>query len=342
MRVLAVGGRQKRNAIGQPEWKFFQCGVITEIDLDTGAMRVMREYVSPSSAVPEDSPSIVFKAGTQVGDRLHVCTQTELLTFRLPDVEPVGYVSLPCFNDVHHVRPRHDGTFLVANTGLDNVLHLDAHGAILREWPVLPPHQQKQFDPAVDYRKWPTTKPHLSHPNYVFELDGRIWATRFEQRDAVCVEDTTQCIPIKLERPHDGIEFEGELYFTTVDGHLVMVDVATRSMSRAYDLARLTRAHLPLGWCRGIHVLSRTDVLVAFSQLRPIRVVDNLRWMVHKLLGKETRSLPTRIARFDLARGRCTAEWNVETVGMNAIFSIHPCVESLPPGRDAAARAAYP
>jgi len=55
-----------------------------------------------------------------------------------------------------------------------------------------------------------------------------------------------------------------------------------------------------------------------------MRWVDNLRWMVHRLRGNETRSLPTRIARYDLERGACIAEWELESVGMNTIFSLHP------------------
>jgi hypothetical protein len=324
MRLLCVGGRQKRNAVSLDESQHFEAAVLAEVDTARDSVRLVHEYVSPREAAPDASPSFVFKAATRVGDELYVCTQTEVLIYALPGLQLAGYVSLPRFNDVHHVRPRADGTLLVASTGLDAIVHVDREGRILGEHPVLPPDRRKSFDPAVDWRKVSTTKPHASHPNYVFELDGRIWATRFEQRDAVCVEDLGQTIPIGLERPHDGIEFDGELYFSTVDGHLVMVDASTRKVSRAYDLRVLARRSLPLGWCRGIHVFSRYDVLVGFTRLRPIRIVDHLRWMAHKLVGEETRSLPTRIARFDLARGVCTAEWNLEGAGMNAVFSIHP------------------
>jgi hypothetical protein len=323
-RILAVGGRQKRDAIGQDESKHYECAVMAEVDCETGAVKLLHEYRSPPQVIPSRAPSIVFKSATQLGNTLYACTQTEVLIYKLPEAEIVGSISLPRFNDVHHVRPRADGSLLVVSTGLDCVLHLDSEGRLIREWPVLPPDLQKKFDPALDYRRVSTTKPHASHPNFVFELAGQIWVTRFEQRDAVCIEDMTQRIPIGIERPHDGTEFAGELYFTTVDGHLVMVDVRSRQVSRLYDLAAFSDRDLPLGWCRGIHVLSQADVLVGFSRLRPMRWVDNLRWMVHRLRGNETRSLPTRIARYDLARGACIAEWDLESVGMNTIFSIHP------------------
>ena len=105
---------------------------------------------------------------------------------------------------------------------------------------------------------------------------------------------------------------------------MVVANAETHAVARSFDLTAIAGSALPLGWCRGIHVLARDDVLVGFSRLRLTRFKDNLRWVVNRARGLETRSLPTRVARFDLAAGRLVAEWDVEAAGLNAIFSIHP------------------
>src|SRR4029079_9381251 len=93
-------------------------------------------------------------------------------------------VSLPFFNDVHHVRPSGDGNILVANAGLEMVLELDGAGRVLQAWNVLGEDPWRRIDPHVDYR-WISTKPHRAHPNFLFYLDDELWATRFHQGDAV-------------------------------------------------------------------------------------------------------------------------------------------------------------
>ncbi len=323
MKLLLAGGRQKDDAVDLEEWHRYQCAVIVELDCDRGHARSVCEYVSPPEALPIDGGSVLFKAATLARDRLYACTQTEVIVYALPQFERVAYYSIERFNDLHHVRPRADGSMLVASTGLDCILHVSGAGELLREWPVLPPSAASPWTPEIDYRKVATTKPHASHPNFVFELEGQIWATRFEQRDAVCVEDFSKRIAIDVERPHDGVSFGGELYFTTIDGHVVVADAARRVVVRVFDLNAFAKVGLPLGWCRGLHVLARDQVLVSFSRIRPTRIKDNLRWLIHKALGNETRALPTRVAHFDLAGGRLLAEWSVEEAGLSAIFSIH-------------------
>lgn len=42
---------------------------------------------------------MLFKAGTIQDGKLHVSTQTEILTYELPGFRQVKHLSLPCFND---------------------------------------------------------------------------------------------------------------------------------------------------------------------------------------------------------------------------------------------------
>jgi hypothetical protein len=323
VKLLVVGGRQKRDAIALDEWERFERAVIAEIDVSGRRARCIHEYVSPIGVTPKAAASILFKAATLSGEKLFACTQTEILIYRLRGFEQIGYFSHPRLNDVHHVRPRSDGTLLVANTGLDCVLHLSSAGDLLREWPVLPTAEMKAFRRDIDFRAVPTTKPHAAHPNFVFEIDGRVWATRFVQRDAICVEDLSQRMPIGTESPHDGVEYQGEIYFTTVDGQIVVVNTRTRQVVRRYNLNASEGAPAVRGWCRGLSVLRHNDVLVGFSRIRPTRFRENVRWVAGKLGSRRRLELPTHVARFDLASNRCVETWDVESAGVNAIFSIH-------------------
>ena len=102
------------------------------------------------------------------------------------------------------------------------VLEVTLDGRVLREWPVLGNNAWDRFSHSVDYRKV-STKPHLSHPNFVFEISDDVWVTRLRQRDAICLTRPAEPININLERPHDGLLHESLLYFTTVDGHLAWI-----------------------------------------------------------------------------------------------------------------------
>ena len=60
--------------------------MILELDTASGVARTVVDYVSPREACPPEDPAILFKSGTLVGDRLYVCTQTEVMVYRVPVV----------------------------------------------------------------------------------------------------------------------------------------------------------------------------------------------------------------------------------------------------------------
>ena len=145
-------------------------------------------------------------------------------------------ISLPCFNDVHHaavVAP--DGRLFVVVTGLDAVAELTPDGELIRLVSVIGGSVWDRFTPIVDYRKVCTTKPHRSHPNFVFFLEGRPWVTRFEQRDAIPLEgEAVDRRPFQLGGAgvHDGHIVGGFLYFTTVNGFILRFDLRSNEMRR--------------------------------------------------------------------------------------------------------------
>lgn len=326
MKYLVLGGENRTHSLGKPEWTLFERAIAMLVDVETGKCDRFIEYESPPDVTgPEDTRAVLFKAGALNENRLYLCTQTEVLVYAFPGGERLRYLSLPCFNDLHHVRPASNGNLYVVSTGLDMVFEVDPSDRVVNEWTTVEGSGWSRFDRKEDYRRWPTTKPHFSHPNYVFELGDNLWVTRFEQRDALCLGDETKTMPIGVQRPHDGEVFGDRVYFTTVDGHVVIVDATTHQRIDVINLNEIEGVDYSLGWCRGLHVVDADRVIVGFSRIRLTKFRENIRWVRHKIGKRKTSGLrPSRIALYDLARR--TMEWEciLEDAGLNAIFSIHP------------------
>jgi hypothetical protein len=326
--IYVVGGREKSNR-DLPEYRHYERGIILRVDPGSGSATTVVDYVSPATVLPDEEPSIVFKAGSLSGDLLYVCTQTEVLSYRVPTFERIDYVTLPCFNDVHHVSPTPRGTLLVAVTGLDLVIEMTRGGEIVREWDTLGEPLWSRFSRTIDYRKIVTTQPHRVHPNFVFIIDGEYWVTRLEQQDAISLTGAAKRINIAVERPHDGIVAHGRIYFTTVDGHVVIADPGTQAVFQIVDLQEIMGTDLPLGWCRGLKVIDRDHIVVGFTRIRPTMLKRNVAWVRDKL--KRLSGLPpvdfvfmpTRLCCISLVERRCLWEIDLERHGMNAVFSIH-------------------
>lgn len=325
--LLVIGGRQRelRPLSAGEDWYEYQNGVIVEVDVASGAAARSIEYESPREARPDEDATILFKSGTVLDDTLYVCTQTEVISYGLPEFEQTGYISLPMFNDLHHVAPTGWGTLVVADTGLDMVVELSKSGEVLHLWNTLGEDPWARFSPDVDYRKVRTTKPHRSHPNYVFVLGDEIWTTRFEQRDAICVNRPGKRIDIEIERVHDGVMSNGKLYFTTVDGHIVVADPERCEVSEVIDLTEMSPENVQLGWCRSLHV--RDDMAwVGFSRIRPTKFRENVGWALRGF----KRDFGTHVARYDLKKRERLETLLVEPFGVNAVFGVIP----LQTGRD--------
>ena len=87
--LYVLGGRQKRRRV-EDEWQQYEAALIVRVDLETGEAEPLVEYQSPPDVCPAVEPSFTFKAGTVANGRLYVCTQTELLWYKLPDLVPDG------------------------------------------------------------------------------------------------------------------------------------------------------------------------------------------------------------------------------------------------------------
>lgn len=353
--LIVVGGEQRGDAVSREEWSAFQAGRVVLVDLRTGVVTPLLRYSGDPRRLADGSPSVLFKSSTLTRHALWLCTTTEILRVGPRDWQIEKRVSHPWLNDVHHVVPTAEGTLLVANTGLDQVLELDLDGQAVAAWSTASTPTWERFDRAVDYRKIATTKPHHSHPNYVWHADGRWWVTRYLTGDACEVGGLgstrrLSAVPREPESkdfagPHDGVVWSDRVWFTTVDGHVVRspaklaADVDSNVASEELDRVRLVGADDGpelLGWCRGIAPVDANQAWIGFSRLRPTKFMGYLSWVKHgfRKVGQYATA-PTRIALHDLTDGRLSREIDLEPAGMSTIFSLHPwsdscCGESFP------------
>ncbi|HEV7518099.1 MAG TPA: hypothetical protein VGR07_17505 [Thermoanaerobaculia bacterium] len=330
--MWVVGGEQRVSFAGSPEWHRYETALVVRV-AGGRAERVL-EYRSPREHSPDWNPSHTFKAATLSGDTAYLCTQTEVLLCDFPSFRIRQVISHPCFNDLHHVTPGPDGTLWVAVTGLDAVARLSAAGEILELAGTLGQDPWERFSPDVDYRKVATTKPHRSHPNHLFFLDGRPWVTRFEQRDAIPLhgDDAPFALGAAGAGVHDGHLAGDHLYFTAVNGRVVRFHLGDRRgrgggrgrQAECFDVHSLTRQDGgPIGWCRGLLPLG-PSAWVGFSRIRYTTLRQNLSWLRHGFRsGAYHAQRPTRIALYDLDRPRLREEIDLEAAGMGAVFSIH-------------------
>ena len=322
--LLVIGGRQRaprglRDRSG--EWYGYESGVILRVDSE--GISTLLEYTSPAGS-HEPGDAVLFKAATRSGDHLYCCTQTEVIVYRMSPValEQVAYISLPIFNDVHHVAPTRHGTLLVAVSGLELVVEITLDGEIVGEWDMLGEDTWERHPRDVDYRIGVNLKPHRAHPNHVSLVGDEPWITRFELRDAVSLCDPTRIIAPGGERLHDGVFFDGLLWFTSVDGEVIAADPVSTEVVSRHRLEPMHDEDASLGWCRGLHFDGAGHVWVGFSRIRFTHLRQTVSWVRHRGVPRA----PTRIARYRLSDWRCDAEVVLEPYGLNAVFSVVPAM----------------
>jgi hypothetical protein len=322
--LYVLGGRQRKSVVkDEEEWNLYDSALLLEVNPETGKVVTRVEYKTPEDARAGSNSSVLFKSGALVGSTLYACTSTEVLIFDLPSFRRREYISLPCFNDLHHITPTSDGNLVAVSTGLDMVFKFTRQGEILAEWCVLDERPWSRFSKTVDYRKVASTKPHHSHPNFAFELDGQLWTTRFRQRDAICLTKPGDRIEIAVESPHDGLLLRDRIYFTTVDGRIVIANAHTKAVEQVIDLKETSDRNALLGWCRGLLPLDARSIWVGFTKVRKTQLLENVLW-VRNVFRDHMTTKPTHIALYDIRDRTCLQEINLEPHGMNIVFGIFP------------------
>ena len=326
--LYVIGGRQRiPRSIrhGQQNWQGYDRGMVVGVDTKTGTAQALLEYETLLQARAEDDGAISFQAGTREGDRLYVCTETEVLVYGSPTVRAAGLCQ-PAVVQRRASCPSDAGRCAARCQRRPRArVEVTLDGEVRRMWNVLGEDPWERFDASLDYRKVGSTKPHRAHPNFVFYVGDDIWATRFQQGDAVCLTTPGQSFQISERRIHDGVLHDGRLYFTIVDGTVVVIDAQTFETVETHDLNSYhgDRSAV-LGWCRGV-LVDGDRLWVGFSRIRPTRFRENVGWAARGF----KHGLPAHIACYDLARRTCITEIELEEAGLSAVYSILPAaVES--------------
>lgn len=297
-------------------WLYDTAGLML---IDWRAKKVVREltYVSP----PEHaalSGHMLFAYGSLTGSELLVTTHTEVVTIDVGRWAVNDVISLPHFNDLHHVI-RFEDHLYVCNTGLQAVQKVTPDGRLVESYSTNAAPTWETYDRARDYRPL-STKPHPVHPNHLFVLDGQVWVTRCNKHDAVALRDHERRLKVAPGSPHDGILAQGLVYFTTTNGHVVGVDPEGGETVRDIDLNAIDGRRRQLGWCRGLRFIDYDLALVGFGQFRRTKY----RELAHWILNDGKAALPSRLCLYDFHRGRLldeltfTAKW--EGAAIYSIF----------------------
>ncbi|HUX67620.1 MAG TPA: hypothetical protein VMV31_09030 [Terriglobales bacterium] len=328
--LFVLGGVQRPTfKDAQEEWLLFEKAVIGRIRPGDDGGEIRLAYETPLEARASAQSSVLFKAGAVEGDRLYACTSTEVMVFEVPSLRRLAYLSLPFFNDLHHVSPTPRGTILVVVTGLDMVAEITLEGELVQSWSALGGDPWQLYSRDTDYRKVATLKPYRAHPNFAFWAQGELWVSRGDLGDAICLADPRRAIVLGTrECIHDGWVKEGYIYFTSVDGHLYVVSEDTLKVEEELDLNTLGGDSPPgFSWCRGVLPVEGGRAWVCFTRIRQTRWKEKVRWIKNMVSAV---SRPTRLALYDLGRRERLQEINLEAMGMHAVFNAVPAPAERP------------
>ena len=321
--VLASGGLQRDLAekLSSTSGQHYYKARLSIVDLKSGAERVLLDYTSPEGTRPDRMPGIRFTAMTVKNDVLYVGTGTEVMLFRFPEMEMIRYATHPHFHDIHHVAPVGDEVGVVVS-GLDMVIFLDGDTFQPKRYVnVSSDDLWYKFDPATDYRKVHTTQPHESHPNFLFEIDGKTWVTRCYKNDIVCLGRENGPVPLGKHRVHDGISNGGDhMIFTSVNGNILVMNRNTFVVEDIIDLNVLEETDAALGWCRGV-CLDGNIAYVGFTTLRKTDWKENVAAFTDEN-GVYKDILPSRICAYDLEKRKKLAEYVFPPDSLGAVFSM--------------------
>ncbi|MBW1802136.1 MAG: hypothetical protein JRJ85_15575 [Deltaproteobacteria bacterium] len=315
---IVTGGKRKDKSFSMNNLAdSFEAGIY---EIDFGEKRITRQHVesTPDDRIYTKSYSLSFRGGVIFNETLFTCTHSEIIEFDTGNFSVKKRISNRLFNDLHHVNIIND-RMMFASTGIDRVGEFVSSDEI-KLYPVL-----NDLDPISDEEDYRviSTKPHVSHPNYVFKVGQELWATRFNQKDAVSLNNFGKKIDISAGKPHDGLIRDGRLYFTTVNGMIVVFDLLNLNKIATLNLSSLFPDYSP-GWCRGLEIIGEF-AYVGFSALRWTLSLENIGFLAKNFisLGKKLRkNLPARIVKYNMMTQRIVDEYCFDQNEIGLIFSI--------------------
>ncbi|MBW1923269.1 MAG: hypothetical protein JRJ35_07320 [Deltaproteobacteria bacterium] len=303
---------------------FRYSGAIIQI-IDWERKKIVKEisYTSPPEHLGEGL-SMQFKGATIFNDEYYVVTNTEIIEYDLATWTLERVASDKTFNDLHGLMVTDDSIYL-CNTGLEMIQVLNHDFEIIEEINLASKPTWTRFDKDTDYRKLATTKPHEIHVNHAFMIHDNLWVTRLHKFDAANALDPSEKISLRSDAGcHDGIVQGGSIYFTSVNGHILKVDMEKREVVQDIDIGNLVKG--PLGWTRGLEVVGN-QAFVATTALRHSRFKRYLKWITDP---KSEGKIPSTIFQIDLSKEVVVDSYEIGTYTAAAVYTIlkHPDSDS--------------
>lgn len=322
--LLVAGGCLRENGFELGEGKYFGQASLLLLDLHTGKFQTLISKNDGGEHYPSEHPNLQFTAPCLDGDTLWLPTDTEIYQYQLPELTELKCYSHPCFQNIHSVH-LFDNELIVTSTGIDNIVVLCPEtGEIKRIINTEGKEPWHRFDAKTDYRLLHSTRPHDSHPNYIFKLDNKLWTTRCTHDDAVCLDDVTDRIDVAHQDEmsvHDGIWWQDKLVFTRVDGYLVIVDPKSRKVIDKHDPFANER-NRPLGWCRGLMVDG--DVFyIGYSRLRKTKLMSKLKFITQGNF-KYMDGNGALVVAYDISKKKVINTYTIPAGMLDAIYGILP------------------
>jgi len=332
MKLLISGGIGSGIDFKKEEAFQYHTAVLLLLNTKNEKVEYLLKYKIPKNSDHyfSNNAACTFKSFSKISnDKIILCTNTELIIFNVTDRKIIEIISHPLMNDVHHAILHHD-KYYVANTGRDSVLVLSKKGELVEEFDlsnylnVEPLKSIKyRFKEVKDFRKIPSTKPHLVHPNYISVINGEINVTRFFQKDLFSIISGRK-IKIEAGNPHDGIITNDGLFCTMTNGKIFR---KYQSKDYIYDLVKWGEyksfyKNRSIGWQRGILPINKNRLWVGYSALRPSRSIEYLIDIKHKFTGENfVKSAPTRVDLYDYSVKKLINSIRLDNY-ISAIFSI--------------------
>ena len=324
--LLLTGGVLREDGFALGEGKYYGCAKLLRLELASGRVDGLLAVSQGNENFPDVHPNLEFTAGDIEDNLLWLTTDTEVRLYQYPSLVLLKTFSHPCFHNLHSVAV-HGDELWITSTGLDMVVVLNKHdGRILQRINVEGLPTWHRFSEQVDYRKLHSTRPHDGHPNFVFWINGEPWVTRCTQEDAVLLRDPQRRFDISGDRKpisvHDGLVQGGKVYFTIVDGTVVIADAKTMRPLKMLQIPMLDGFGGLRGWCRGLHI-DGDVIYLGFSRLRRTKRLEKLAW-VNRLLNRGASVEECSVLAIDMTNEKIIADFRIPIGMIDAIYSVLP------------------
>lgn len=323
-KLLVAGARLRPGGYELGDGKYYDKATLMQLDLESGEYSEVLCKTEGGVNYPAEHPNLQYTAPCLEGDFLWLPTDTEVYKYQLPSFEELACFSHPCFQNLHSAHIFGE-ELVVSSTGLDNIVVMDKHsGAVKDIYGTEGKGPWHRFNDQTDYRQVHSTRPHVTHPNFVFKIDDDYWVTRCGFEDAVKINDVEDKIKVgqkDIIAVHDGITWNGKVVFTRVDGFIVVCDPKTREVLNKIDPFENER-NRPLGWCRGL-CIEEGIFYIGYSKLRKTKLKSKLKYLT-KGNFKFTSGNNSLVVAYDLANQKVLRIYESDDDVIDAIYGILP------------------